>query len=61
MHAGINIMNNGGMKTTLNNLGAYVCHTNLATCVKYKSMDKLPTNFQADVCHTNLTVFVKFK
>ena len=53
--------NNGVVKTTLNNIGADVCHTNLAAFVKYKSMGSLPTNFGADVCHTNLAVFVKFK
>ena len=58
MHVGTN---NGGVKTTLNNIGADVCHTNLAAFVKYKSMGSLPTNFGADVCHTNLAVFVKLK
>ena len=28
--------NNGGVKTTLKNIGADVCHTNLAAFVKFK-------------------------
>ena len=56
MHVGTN---DGGKKTTLYNIGADVCHTNLAAFVKYLSMDSSATKFGADVCHTNLAAFVK--